>query len=242
MQTRVGIIWDILPWEAAMRRKKDGKALSKRQIKIMEFLQEFISAHNYPPTIREIGQAAKISSTSVVNYNLNRLEELGLIARARTVSRGLRLLKPLQAVAEDFATATEDLIRVPLVGRIVASEPVPVPASDFAYMPDETIALARGIVRDDGRLYALQVQGDSMIDALINDGDIVIMRHQERAENGELVAVWLRDREETTLKKFYLEKGQVRLQPANPYMEPIYADARNVEIQGKVVLVIRRLH
>jgi repressor LexA len=242
MRVKVGIIWDILLWEAAMGRKKDGKALSERQIKIMEFLQEFISTHNYPPTIREIGEAVKISSTSVVNYNLNRLEELGLIARARTVSRGLRLLKPLRMAAEELATAVKDFIEVPIVGRIVAGEPVPVPASDFDYMPDETIALARDIVRDDSQLYALQVQGDSMIDALINDGDIVIMRRQEKAENGELVAVWLRDQEETTLKRFYLENGKVRLQPANPYMEPIYADAKNVEIQGKVVLVIRQLH
>jgi len=224
------------------KRKKGGEELSERQAKIMEYLQEFIAAHNYPPTIREIGQAVKISSTSVVNYNLNRLEELGLISRARTVSRGLRLLKPLQKRIGEVATAAQDFLEVPLVGRIVASEPVPVPGSDFDYMPDETIYLARGIIRDDSNLYALQVQGDSMIDALINDGDIVIMRHQERAENGDLVAVWLRDREETTLKKFYLENGQVRLQPANPYMDPIYVDARNVEIQGKVVLVMRQLH
>jgi repressor LexA len=244
MQSEFGIIWDILPQEATMstKRKKRSGELSERQVRIMEYLQEFISTHNYPPTIREIGQAVKISSTSVVNYNLNRLEELGLISRARTVSRGLRLLKPVQKRFEEVATTAQNFLEVPLVGRIVASEPVPVPGSDFEYMPDETISLARGIIRDESNLYALQVQGDSMIDALINDGDIVIMRHQERAENGDLVAVWLRDREETTLKKFYLENGQVRLQPANPYMDPIYVDARNVEVQGKVVLVMRQLH
>lgn len=216
------------------KRKKANTALSERQQKILEFLQQFLAKHNYPPTIREIGQAVKISSTSVVNYNLNRLEKRGLIARDRTVSRGLRLLKPLQSV-------TENLLQVPLVGRIVAGEPVPIPASNFDYMPDETVAIARGIVRDESNLYALQVQGDSMIDALINDGDIVVMRHQTEAKNGDLVAVWLRSQEETTLKKFYLEDGQVRLQPANPYMDPIYVDAKNVEIQGKVVLVIRQL-
>jgi repressor LexA len=225
------------------RRRKRKTTLSKRQTKIVEFLQDFIDTHHYPPTIREIGAAAKISSTSVVNYNLNRLEELGYIERQRTVSRGLRLLKPLQQAAQEVVESIRDFIEVPVVGRIVAGEPVPVPGSDFDYMPDETITLARGIVKDDGDLFALQVQGNSMVDELINDGDTVILRHQDTAENGETVAAWLRDQEETTLKKFYLESdGRVRLQPANPYLEPIFTDPKNVRIQGKVVMVIRQLH
>lgn len=227
----------------AKRHRKRKTTLSKRQKKILEFLQEFIGSHHYPPTIREIGAAAGISSTSVVNYNLNRLEELGYIERERTVSRGLRLLRPLQEAIRDLAESVRDLIEIPVVGRIVAGEPVPIPASDFAYMPDETITLARGIVQDDGELFALQVQGNSMVDELINDGDTVILRRQQTAENGETVAAWLRDQEETTLKKFYLEHdGRVRLQPANPYLDPIYTTPENVGIQGKVVMVIRRLH
>jgi repressor LexA len=225
--------------------KKGSGALSERQTRIVKFLHKFMTEQRYPPTIREIGEAVKISSTSVVNYNLNRLEELGLIARDRTVSRGIRLLEPawemLKSVTREAASAAQELIQVPLVGRIVAGAPVPVPASDFEVMPGETVSLARDILRDTDKLYALQVQGDSMIDALVNDGDIVIMRHQQQADNGDLVAVWLNDREETTLKRFYRENGQVRLQPANPYMEPIYVNAENVEIQGKVVLVIRQL-
>jgi repressor LexA len=217
--------------------------LSKRQTKIVEFLQDFIETHHYPPTIREIGAAAKISSTSVVNYNLNRLEELGYIERQRTVSRGLRLLKPLRQAAQEVAESIRDFIEVPVVGRIVAGEPVPVPGSDFDYMPDEKIMLARGIVKDDGDLFALQVQGNSMVDALINDGDTVILRRQQTAQNGETIAAWLQDQEETTLKRFYLESdGRVRLQPANPYLEPIYTDPNNLRIQGKVVMVIRQLH
>lgn len=224
------------------KRKKGSKKLSERQVKILNFLQKFIETNDYPPTIREIGEAADISSTSVVNYNLNLLEDLEYIGRDRTVSRGLRLLKPLRPMAGYAKSPEPDMLQIPLVGRIVAGEPVPVPASDFDYMPDETISLSRGLVRDPEKLYALQVKGDSMIDALINDGDIVVMRHQQKADNGDLVAVWLQDQEETTLKQFYLEDGQVRLQPANPYMEPIYLDAKRVEIQGKVVLVIRQLH
>lgn len=222
-------------------RKKRNGSLSERQKRILEFFYEFQETHNYPPTIRDIGKAVKISSTSVVNYNLNRLEEMGFIERERTVSRGIRLLEPALELLLDGVAAVKDLIEVPLVGRIVASAPVPVPGSDFDYMPDEFVPLARGLVQDEGDLYALQVQGDSMVDALVNDGDIVIMQRQSSADNGDMVAAWLPDREETTLKKFYLERDKVRLQPANPYLDPIFVDARNVEIQGKVVLVIRQL-
>ena len=221
------------------------KTLSERQRKILEFFHKFQQMRDYPPTIREIGEAVDISSTSVVNYNLNRLEEMGYIEREPTVSRGMRLLEPALSLVRDGVAAMKDLrdlIEVPVVGRIVASEPVPVPGSDFDYMPDEFIPLARGLVKDESNLYALEVQGDSMVDALVNDGDIVIMRRQSNAVNGEMVAVWLHNSEETTLKKFYLERDKVRLQPANPYMDPIYVDASEVEIQGKVVLVVRQLH
>ncbi len=222
-------------------KKRDG-TLSERQRKIIEFFYTFQQENNYPPSIREIGKAAGISSTSVVNYNLNRLEEMGFIARKKTVSRGIRLLAPALALLGEGAETLRDFVQVPLVGRIVASEPVPVPASDFDLMPDEFVPLARELVRDEKELFALEVQGDSMIDALISDGDIVIMRRQKDADNGDLVAVWLPDQEETTLKKFYREGNRVRLQPANPYMAPIYVDARDVQIQGRVMLVIRRLH
>lgn len=222
-------------------RKQNG-TLSERQKGILEFFFEFQRENSFPPTIREIGKAVGISSTSVVNYNLNRLEDMGFIERERTVSRGIRLLDPALTLFHESVSAVKDFIEVPLVGRIVASEPVPVPGSDFEYMPDEYIPLARGLVKDEGDLYALQVQGDSMVDALVDDGDIVIMRRQARADNGDMVAVWLHDREETTLKQFFVEQDRVRLQPANPFMDPIYVDARKVEVQGKVVLVIRQLN
>jgi len=194
--------------------------------------------NGYPPSIREIGAAAGISSTSVVSYNLRHLEEKGYLSRDREVSRGLKLTS-----AARTQMMPEGIVRLPLLGRIVAGEPIPVPASDFPLMGDETIELTRDILGDPEGLYALQVEGNSMIDALVHDGDIVIMRHQRRVENGEMVAVWLRDREEVTLKRFYQEKGgRVRLQPANPTMRPIYIDdPRQVEVQGKVVMVIRQL-
>lgn len=206
--------------------------LSERQKRMLEFIRTYSAKNRYPPTIREIGQAVGISSTSVVNYNLNALQRGGHILRNREISRGIQLpdiVSPLPP------------IRIPVLGVIVASAPVPIPESDFSMMGDEVVELTRDIVDDDPELYALKVRGDSMIDALIHDGDTVIMKHQQDAHNGDLVAVWLKNEKETTLKRFYLEKDRVRLQPANPTMQPIYVHPSNVEIQGKVVVVIRKL-
>jgi len=206
--------------------------LSERQQGILEFLREYVEENGYPPSIREIGAAVGISSTSVVSYNLRRLEEKGYIDRDPDVSRGLKLatMSPAQVV------------RLPLLGRIVAGEPIPVPASDFPLMGDETIELTRDILGNPKGLYALQVEGNSMVDALVHDGDVVVMRHQQRVENGEMAAVWLKEHGEVTLKRFYQEEGgDVRLQPANPTMGPIYVDPGQVEVQGKVVMVIRQL-
>ena len=212
--------------------------LSERQYRILEFLSQYIERNGYPPSIREIGAATGISSTSVVSYNLRRLEEEGYISRDRDISRGLKLNSIARA-----QVMPDSVVRLPVLGRIVAGEPIPVPASDFALMGDETIELTRDILGDLEGLYALQVEGNSMIDALVHDGDIVVMRHQRQVENGDMAAVWLKDREEVTLKHFYQEQGgRVRLQPANPTMLPIYVDDPSlVEVQGKVVMVIRQL-
>jgi len=212
--------------------------LSERQRNILRFVENFISENEYPPTIREIGEAVGISSTSVVNYNLEVLEREGYIARDRTVSRGLKLLRRSGLAARRLS---DDVVSIPLLGRIAAGEPIPVPDSDLPPYGYDTIELTRSILGKEEGIYALQVHGNSMIDALINDGDIVIMKHQEEAMNGDLVAVWLKDRGETTLKRFYLEGKRVRLQPENPTMEPIYVHPANVQIQGKVILVIRQL-
>ena len=132
-----------------------------------------------------------------------------------------------------------DVVQIPIWGRIVAGEPLPVP-EDNAF-PDETVDIAVGMLGDTSDVYALEVEGNSMVDALINSGDVVLMKRQTTARNGDMVAALLRG-EETTLKRFYLEGNRVRLQPANPTMDPIYAPARDVEIQGKVIMVIRRLN
>ena len=209
-------------------------ALSERQRKILEFIKSFSLDSGYPPTIREIGEAVDISSTSVVNYNLNALQKEGFIVRDRTVSRGIRLTESL-----DGLRAAADLIQVPLLGRIAAGTPVPVPEDAFA---GETIDLTRDLVPAGEDTYALQVRGDSMIDAFINDGDVVIMHYQQTAHDGEMVAAWLTNEEETTLKRYYHEGDRVRLQPENSQMQPIYVAPDNLQIQGKVLAVIRQVN
>lgn len=217
---------------------------SERQRQILEYIEYYIDQHGFPPSIREIGKAFSISSTSVVNYHLRRLEALGLIERDRDVSRGLRLVKASPAVAprSDGPAWPASWVPAPslrLLGRIAAGEPIPVP--DHNPFGGETIELPSLLGMDLDNLYALEVRGDSMIDALVDDGDLVILRYQQTAHNGDMVAAWLRDQEETTLKRFYLEGDRVRLQPANPSYQPIIVDADQVEVQGKVVAVIRRL-
>jgi repressor LexA len=233
-----------------MPRRAGG--LSERHKKILEFLEDYQAQFGYPPSIREIGEKTGITSTSVVNYYLDQLEKNGWIARESHISRGIRLLRPVpwrKQVAARFSQAVEainDMLRIPVIGRIVAGSPVPVPPSDFNYFDAETsIHVARSLLpaREKGDdLYALEVQGESMIDAMVNDGDIVIMKPVNQANNGDMVAVWLDDRDETTLKYFYLEGNRVRLQPANPTMKPIYIDDPSVvRVQGKVVMVIRKV-
>lgn len=227
-----------------MARRKAG--LSERHKNILKFLEKFQEENGFPPSIREIGENTNISSTSVVNYYLNQLEEMNYIERESNVSRGIRLMRTLEGNLIKAAQSISDMFTVPVVGRIVAGEPVPVPSSDFSYYDQETgIDIARSLLPAKEKtedLFALEVQGDSMIDAMVNDGDIVVMRPITRAENGEMVAVWLSDRDETTLKYFFNENGKVRLQPANPSMKPIIIDnPAQVQVQGKVVLVIRRM-
>lgn len=229
-----------------MMMAKRRKGLSERHKKILEVLKHYQDETGYPPSIREIGKQTGISSTSVVNYYLNQLEEEGYIERDRKISRGVRLVKTLQGAAAGVRSAIEDLIRVPVVGRIVAGLPMPVPGSDFAYYDQESsVEIARSLLKPGDKeedLFALEVQGDSMVDAMVNDGDIVVMKRAQDAHNGEMVAVWLTDKDETTLKYFYKENGGVRLQPANPTMKPIFVEnPRSVKVQGKVVMVIRQM-
>lgn len=236
-----------------MMARRKNQQMQERHRQVVIVLHEFLTDLGYPPSIREICHRTGISSTSMVNRYLEQLEEWGIIERDGGVSRGIRLLRSpaelginlygtLRQKAQAFA---DELFQIPILGRIQAGEPLPVPGSDFArFDPEYAVAVASSLFsrRDQANdLFALEVRGDSMIDALINDGDIVIMRPVKEVHNGEMVAVWLKDVEATTLKYFYKENGRLRLQPANPAYKPIIIDRpENVEVQGKVVMVIRK--
>jgi repressor LexA len=218
------------------------KSLSKRQRAILDYIWEYVKEFGRPPTIREIGQAANISSTSVVNYNLTRLSEMGFLSRDAEVSRGLRLTDRALELYDAAVEAIRGLVRIPLVGNIVASEPVEMGHENFGVYDDsDAVELSASMFPKNTKdVFALRVRGDSMIDAMVNDGDIVIMRRQETAQNGDMVAVWLTPSDTTTLKYFFNEGSQVRLQPANPHMQPIYVDPQEVQVQGRVMMVIRQ--
>ncbi len=201
------------------------KDLSQKQQKIIGFLRHFIREKDYPPSIRDIQEACGISSTSVVDYNLKALERMGYIHRDREVSRAIELL--------DGSGRRPRTIAVPIIGQIAAGQPIPVPEASVDY--SETVDITADMTRGKENVYALRVKGTSMIDALVNDGDIIILEQISSPENGEMVAAWLKKEQEATLKKFYREGKRVRLQPANETMEPIYSSADNVEVQGRVL-------
>ena len=188
------------------------------------------------PTVRDVQKGCNISSTSVVDYNLRILDRDGYLNRRPEVARGIELL-------DDAGQPVSNAPKVQIVGAIAAGLPIPPFSTEGAASSAEfdTVEVSPELPRRYGTLYGLSVAGTSMIDALIDDGDVVIVNPAPEASNGDMVVAWLKDREEVTLKRFYLEGDQVRLQPANSQMTPIYTPASNVEIHGKVVQVIRRL-
>jgi len=238
-----------------MGRRSEG--LSDRHIRIMEFLTGFQDERGYSPSIREIGKHINVESTSLVDYYLEQLRDEGYIERDKRVSRSIRVVKPIyrkesateritQAVRTTINSVSE-LLSVPIIGRIGASYPVPMPSTQTGsyFDAESSVEIASSCLSRKEKsedLFALEVAGVSMIDAMVNDGDIVIMKRAQIANNGEMVAVWLEDTDETTLKYFYKENGRIRLQPANPTMTPIIIDnPERVRIQGKVVMIVRQL-
>ena len=213
-------------------------ALSDRQVRILEFIYSYLEEHNYPPTIREIGKAVAIPSTSVVKYNLERLQEKGYIERSGEVSRGLRLKDGPSIVPERGGAR---VVSVRKLGVISAGQPIAAFGQQEDPFAGETLSLTADLVPAGQPIYALQVKGDSMIDALVFDGDWVIIKHQDTAQRGDMIVAWIKDKEETTLKYYYPEGPVVRLQPANPAYEPIPVPADQLVIQGKVVAVVRQL-
>ena len=210
------------------------KTLSSRQQKILDFIRGFLSEKAYPPTVRDIVSGCGISSTSVADYNLEILEKEGYLRRKREVSRGIQLMD---------AAGLSNKTLIPIVGQIAAGAPIPIPSSESwnSLSGADTIEVPRELIRGKENVFALKVKGLSMIDALVNDGDIVLMQAASTVENGEMAAVWLKNERQATLKKVFAGPQNVRLQPANSQMQPFYVQPEDVEIQGKVIAVIRQL-
>ena len=210
------------------------KGISSKQEGILRFMRQFIDEHDYPPSIRDIQVGCDISSTSVVDYNLKALERQGFIRRDREVSRAIELL--------DGGTRRKRTVAVPIIGTIAAGQPIPVPTSDTWSQVDfdDIFEATEEMTKGRDKVFALKVRGTSMIDALVNDGDIVILEQTASCDDGDMVAAWLKRENEATLKKFYREGDRVRLQPANSTMKPIFTESANVEVQGKVLATIGR--
>jgi len=213
--------------------------LTDRQQQIWNYLVEYVDRHGYPPTVREIGEEVGLASPSTVHAHLANLERAGLLKRDPTKPRALELIGRERATSQSKAAALPDAaqsidaVRLPLVGEIAAGAPLLAEQNIEEYMafPSST--------RGD---FVLRVKGDSMIEAGILDGDVVIVRSSQDARNGEIVAALVGDDESTdeaTVKTFYRENGRVRLQPENSALEPIYAD--HVQVLGRVVGVFREL-
>ena len=203
--------------------------VSKTRERILAYIRHFFDERGYAPTVRDILKGCGLSSTAVVQHHLNVLEREGRIHRDREVFRSIQLAD------------RKNTVSVPLLGTIAAGEPIPVPTAEtWRSEAFETIELTDEMTQGK-EIYALKVKGLSMIDALIDDGDVVLMEPVSTAENEDMVAVWLKEQQEVTLKRIFLEPGRICLRPANRLMEPIYESPQNVEIQGRVVGVVRKL-
>ena len=207
------------------------KPLSSRQKQILNCIEQHMTLHGYPPTVREIGSAVNLSSSSTVHAHLKSLEEAGHILRDAVLTRAIKLVPGSRG--EDYAR-TKPVINVPIIGTVAAGKPR-LAQEDI----EDVFPLPTDFISGDG--FILEVRGDSMIDDGIHDGDYVVVRRQQTADNGETVVAMITHEEvtEATVKRFYKEKQRIRLQPANKRMKPMYFD--DIQIAGKVVGVVRRM-
>ena len=210
--------------------------LSKKQECVLEFIETFLDEHQFPPTVRDIQAGCGISSTSVVDYNLRILQRDGYLRRSAEVSRGIELL------TSATGSARGDVVRVPVFGSIAAGDPLHIPPSDTWHTPEvENVEVPSFLTGGKEEVFAVRVKGESMIDALVADGDLVLLEPVSNPSEGDMVAAVLKDKQEVTLKHFHMRNGIVTLQPANSAMDPIEVPAENVAVQGRVVGVVRTM-
>ncbi|GGA58660.1 LexA repressor [Kroppenstedtia guangzhouensis] len=204
--------------------------LSPRQQAILDYIKQEVREKGYPPSVREIGEAVGLASSSTVHGHLNRLEKKGLIRRDPTKPRAIEVLDQDHDPAPDIPSQT---VMAPLVGKVTAGEPITAVENVEEYFP-----IPRRMVRPDESVFILAVRGDSMINAGVMDGDYVMVRQQNTADNGDMI-VAMTPENEATVKRFYKEKNRVRLQPENDTMEPIWLP--EVTILGKVIGLLREI-
>jgi len=203
-----------------------GKGLTRRQQEILTFIQRHTDAHGYPPSVREIGQALGLTSSSTVHSHLSALEKKGYLRRDPSKPRALEILK------DERDVPAKKVIQLPVVGQITAGVPILAQQNIEDYFP-----LPQEFVRSE-ECFILKVRGDSMVDAGIFDGDMLVVRRQQTAKDRDIVVARMED--EATVKRFFREDGHIRLQPENPRMEPIIT--RDVAIEGVALAVIHRLN
>ena len=213
------------------------KKLSTKQEAIVEFIKGFLEDHHFPPTVRDIQAGCEISSTSVVDYNLRILQREGYIRRRSEVSRGIELLKD----SSGREARPDNVVAVPVFGSIAAGEPLHIPGAATRSDADEVVDLPTFLTRGNPDVFAVRVKGESMIDALVADGDLVVLEPAADARNGEMVAAEING-DEVTLKHFFIQNGTVTLQPANAQIDPIVVPADKVQVRGKVVGVVRSMY
>ena len=202
--------------------------LTKRQSEVLNFIKEFMVSHGYPPTVREICNSLGLSSPATAHSHLAQLESKGYIKKNSNKNRAIELL-----VNNEFLTKKDDVIEVPLLGKITAGNPI-----EAIERPDEYFSLPAYLIPKQKEVFTLKVSGESMINAGIFDGDIVIVERTNTARNGEIV-VAMTDENEVTLKTFYKENGYFRLQPENDTMEPFIF--QNITILGRAIGLYRKL-
>tara|TARA_Y100000590_G_scaffold83688_1_gene93291 strand:+ start:535 stop:1161 length:627 start_codon:yes stop_codon:yes gene_type:complete len=205
--------------------------LNDKQSKIISFIQDYYNQFGISPTVREIQNGCNITSTSVVDYNIKALKSKGYLDKRPDISRAIKL-----------NSVNDNILKIPILSSIAAGEPLIINPEQILSSEDydDYVELPNNFSKEK-KLFALRVKGDSMIDALISNNDIVIMKPAHEAGNGEMVAAWLPINEEVTLKRFYLRNNKVELHPENPKYKPIIVDPENVLIKGKVVGVIRKV-
>jgi len=224
--------------------RTDRRFLNPTRLAILEFIKKHISEHGSRPQLEEIAKACGIKSKATVYYHLRALEQAGFptLPEPLPPRKKPQARLPGQPTPEILQWAEKaETIPIPLLGTIAAGQPIPTAQPDsWTTPPEDIIPVPAHLVRGRKNLFALRVKGKSMVDAHILDGDILIFEHVRAVENGQMAAVWLRNEQETTLKKVYHEGDRIRLQPANDTMKPTYHRPDNVDIQGRVVAVIRK--